>query len=236
MNEFHYEGRDLEILADMPNYHAWIMEILVRHIHGRVIEYGSGTGTFTQQLLPHAASLVAVEPSSNLLPALRSRLHLYENVEICNETLESHVALQPDNSCDTVVLINVLEHIEDDGMALRNLVRILRPNGSLLLFVPALRMLMSNLDRIHGHFRRYQKPELEAKLRATGAAIVHCSYFDSVGVASWWILNTLMGSTGFNPTLGRINDRYVVPLTKRLESFINMPFGKNLILVARKAK
>jgi len=234
MNDSNYEGRDLEVLADTSNYQAWIMGILGDHVRGRVIEYGSGTGTFTRRLLPHATSLVAVEPSRNLIAALRTRLGSHDNVEVCGETLEAHVARQNDRSCDTIVMINVLEHIEDDRAALQNLVRMLRPGGSLLLFVPALRLLMSELDRVHGHFRRYQRPELEAKVGATGAVVAHCRYFDALGVAPWFILNTVMGSTTFNPSLVRINDRYVVPLTKALESLVRMPFGKNLILVARK--
>src|SRR5664279_2656694 len=159
MNAFSYEGKDLAVLADMPNYYAWIMSILSQYIQGRVIEYGSGTGTFTERLLPYATSLIAVEPSSNLLPALRARFNSSMAVEIFNEPLESHVVRQDDNSCDTIVMINVLEHIEDDRAGLQNLVRILRPGGQLLVFVPALRLLMSKLDYIHGHFRRYHKAD-----------------------------------------------------------------------------
>lgn len=234
MNGSSYEGRDLEVLADMPNYYGWIMDVLGPHTHGRVIEYGSGTGTITQRLLPQATSVVAVEPSRNLLPALRARVGSHKMVEICNETLEVHAVRQPDNSADTIAMINVLEHIADDRAALRTLVRILKPDGSLLIFVPALRLLMSKLDRIHGHFRRYHKLELEAKVKEAGANVVHCLYFDAFGTVPWFILNTAMGSTGFNPSLVRINDRFFVPLSRAIERLIKPPFGKNLILIARK--
>jgi SAM-dependent methyltransferase len=229
-----YEGHDLDALSDMSNYYKWIMDIFAGYVRGRVIEYGSGIGTVTQRLLPMADSLVAVEPSNNLIPALSSRLHAHRQVEICNETLESHVARQEPNSCDTVVIVNVLEHIADDQMALKELIRTLRPNGSLLLFVPALRALMSRLDHIHGHVRRYQKSDLEAKVKKAGAEIIRCSYFDSIGVFPWLFLYTLMGLTKFNTRLVRFNDRYVVPVTKNLEQRIDVPFGKNLILIATK--
>jgi SAM-dependent methyltransferase len=234
MNAFSYEGKDLAVLADMPNYYAWIMSILSQYIQGRVIEYGSGTGTFTERLLPYATSLIAVEPSSNLLPALRARFNSSMAVEIFNEPLESHVVRQDDNSCDTIVMINVLEHIEDDRAALQNLVRILRPGGQLLVFVPALRLLMSKLDYIHGHFRRYHKADLEAKVKAADAVIAYCRYFDVFGAVPWFILNTILGSTRFNPTLVRVNDRYVIPMSRTIERMIRPPLGKNLILVARK--
>lgn len=234
MNGPSYEGRDLEVLADMPNYYGWIMGIIGPHIRGRVIEYGSGTGTITQRLLPYATSVVAVEPSANLIPALRARAGSQQTVEIFNDTLEVHAARQPAGSADTIVMINVLEHIEDDQAALRMLVRMLKPNGMLLIFVPALRQLMSKLDLIHGHFRRYHRPDLEAKVKHAGADIISCSYFDALGALSWFILNTAMGSTGFNPSLVRINDSVFIPLSRTIEGVIKPPFGKNLILAARK--
>jgi SAM-dependent methyltransferase len=151
------------------------------------------------------------------------------------QKLEARVAALEENSCDTIVLINVLEHIRDDQAALRELVRILRPGGCLLIFVPALAMLMSELDRVHGHFRRYHKGDLEAKLRAVPADIVHCSYFDAFGTLSWFVVNTVLRRTDFNPTLIHINDRYLVPLSRAVERLITPPFGKNLIVIAQKA-
>jgi hypothetical protein len=96
-------------------------------------------------------------------------------------------------------------------------------------------MLMSELDRVHGHFRRYHKGDLEAKLRAVPADIVHCSYFDAFGTLSWFVVNTVLRRTDFNPTLIHINDRYLVPLSRAVERLITPPFGKNLIVIAQKA-
>jgi hypothetical protein len=95
-------------------------------------------------------------------------------------------------------------------------------------------MLMSKLDRIHGHFRRYQKPELEVIVNETGVEILQCSYFDVFGTLPWFILNTVFQRTGFSPALVRINDRIFIPLSRAIEQAIKPPFGKNLILVARK--
>ncbi len=227
-----YDGRDLEVLAEMPNYYAWIMEALAPHVRGRVIEYGAGTGTITHRLLPHATSLVAVEPSKNLTAALQSRVGA--NVDVRCETLEEHAVREPDQSADTIVMINVLEHIEDDRAALRNLIRILRPGGALLLFVPALQLLMSEIDRVHGHYRRYHRADLRAKVAEAGATVIHCAYFDMFGVVPWLILNKALSSTTFNPALVRLNDRIVVPVSRAIERLFDPPFGKNLVLVARK--
>jgi SAM-dependent methyltransferase len=234
MDDVTYNGRDLEVLADMPNYYTWIMAVFAPHISGQVIEYGAGTGTISRRAAPLAEKLILVEPSKNLAEHLKLQFSGDPKFEVACDTLEHHVVHVPDAFADTVILVNVLEHIEDDGTALTRLLRILKPGGHLLIFVPALPLLMSKLDVIHGHFRRYKRPDLMDKVRTTGGTIISCRYFDILGVMPWLLLNKALGSTTFNPALVRINDRIVVPVSRFIESLHQPGFGKNLILVASK--
>jgi SAM-dependent methyltransferase len=234
MDDVTYEGRDLEVLADMPNYYAWIMASFAPYVSGRVIEYGAGTGTVSRRVAPAAEKLILVEPSKNLAAHLKMQFSSDPKFEIACDTLEHHVANAPNGSADTVILVNVLEHIEDDRGALVRLLQILKPGGHLLIFVPALPLLMSKLDLIHGHFRRYKRPDLTGKVRAAGGSIITCRYFDVLGVMPWLVLNKFLGSTTFNSTLVRFNDRIVLPVSRFIESLHEPAFGKNLILVASK--
>lgn len=234
MTEVVYEGRDLEVLEDMENYYAWIMETFAPYVSGRAIEYGAGTGNFSQQFVALADNVTLVEPSRSLSGALRARFSDTPKVSVIDESLETHIAKTMSGSFDTVLMVNVLEHIEDDRAALANLFRILRPGGHLLVFVPALQGLMSELDIIHGHFRRYHKPDLKKKIGDAGGEVQHCRYFDLAGMMPWLILNKLMGSTAFNPKLVRFHDRAIVPLSRTIERLVPVPVGKNLILVSRK--
>jgi SAM-dependent methyltransferase len=229
-----YEGRDLEVLADMPNYYSWIMETFAPHVRGDVVEFGAGSGTVSARLAPLAKTLTLVEPSDSLIGHLRARFKDAPGVTVVGEMLETYSEKMGKESVDTIVMVNVLEHIEDDRKALAKLIASVRPGGRLLIFVPALQFLMSKLDLVHGHFRRYHKPDLVTKVTAAGGNVLSCRYFDLVGVAPWFLLNKLMGSTTFNPTLVRINDNVAVPITRRIESIVPAPFGKNLILVAAK--
>jgi len=229
-----YEGRDLEVLANMPSYYSWMMDIFRFHVAGHVVEYGAGAGTISSRLLPLADKLTLVEPSQNLIAVLRRRFESFPQVEVVGAKLQAHVAQLSENSIDTMVLVNVLEHIEDDRAALNHLFRALKPAGKLLLFVPALRILMSKLDRIHGHFRRYHKGELMAKVIAAGGNVSVCRYFDLIGVVPWFVLNRLLKSTTFSPTLVYVHDRFVVPVCRVMERIVDVPFGKNLVLVASK--
>lgn len=236
MTEVTYEGDDLAVLAAMPNYYSWVMRSFAPHVRGSVIEYGAGTGTVSEHLLRSAGRLTLVEPSENLVGILRSRFSSDARVEVRAAMLESDARGRPTASADTIVLVNVLEHIEKDEDALRELLRVLRPGGKLLVFVPALRALMSKIDVLHGHFRRYHQPELREKIARAGGEVEHCRYFDLLGAAPWLILNRMLGSTTFNPALVRLNDRILVPTSRALESVFAPPFGKNLLVVAsRKA-
>ncbi|MGE4062172.1 MAG: class I SAM-dependent methyltransferase [Rhodospirillaceae bacterium] len=235
MTSHSYAGEDLEVLAAMPNYHGWIMEEFGPFICGQVVEYGAGIGTMSAHLQRRADALTLVEPSTNLFHELQRRFATASGVAVVNAPLESHVLEIAPASVDTIVLINVLEHVENDSLALRHLMNALRPSGHLLLFVPALNILMSKLDRSLGHYRRYHRQDLLAKTRAAGGAIERCRYMDAFGVLPWFFLNTLLGSMSFDPRLVRFNDRYIVPLSQRAERRVAPPFGKNLLLVARKA-
>src|SRR5580704_6549559 len=129
MNNVVYEGRDLEVLAEMPNYYSWIFETFKPYVKSRVVEYGAGSGTISARLAPLAQQLTLVEPSINLTAILRKRFGNIGKVTVVSEALENHVAGTAAGSFETVVLVNVLEHIDNDRHALAELFRILCSGG-----------------------------------------------------------------------------------------------------------
>ena len=232
---FHYEGSDLEVLFDMPHYQAWILERLAPWLSGHTVEYGAGLGAFSRHLLASGRlrRLTLVEPDVQLVDILRQRLSQRDEVDVAAADLLTHAHSLPTAGVDTIVMINVLEHIEDDAEALIALRRVLRPGGALLIFVPALPALMSELDRLLGHYRRYTRRSLRALIEGAGLTIERCDYFDLPGVLPWLVINRWMGATGFDPRLARIYDWAVVPWARRLESRHPPPLGKNLLVAAR---
>ncbi len=230
-----YEGSDLEALATLHRYQRWIVETFQPYLIGKAVEFGAGIGNISKRIRPHVLTLDLVEPSANLAPPLQQRFDGDDGVVIFQDPLEVRLPAIADKTYDTVILVNVLEHIKDDAAALDGFYRILKPGGHLLLFVPALKFLYSDLDALVGHFRRYQRPELNGRVTGAGFHIVRSRYFDTLGVAPWWLLNTMMGKTGFNPTLVGIYDAVFAPLSRGLEGLAPPPFGKNILLVARRA-
>lgn len=234
--EVEYGGEDLEILASLFRYRRWIMDGMVPHLEGRVAEIGAGIGSFSADILavPRVDRLDLVEPSQPLVDHLGKRFASDPRVAVLSRMCEAWVADAAEASYDCVVMINVLEHIEDDRAALDGIWRALRPGGKLLLFVPAMAFLYSELDRFYGHYRRYELPGLARLAESAGFTMLDSRYFDILGVLPWLILNTWMGKTDFKPGMVKLYDRIGVPLTRALESVVRPPFGKNILLVAQR--
>lgn len=229
-----YEGADLEALSALHRYQNWIVELFKPTLHGETVEFGAGTGSISSRLLSAVDRLTLVEPSSQLIPKLHERFDGEDRVDIVAKTLEKWAVETPDHRYDCVVMVNVLEHIENDREAVQELFRVLRPGGHLMIMVPALQMLFSKLDTYYGHYRRYDMPMLRSVVDGPGFQIVDSRYFDIIGVVPWYVLNTLMGAVTFNPKLMKIYDAFCVPVTKAMESVVKPPLGKNIVLTARK--
>jgi SAM-dependent methyltransferase len=132
----------------------------------------------------------------------------------------------------TVVAVNVLEHIEQDSAALRSLARLVEPGGRIVLWVPGYMQLYGEFDRRVGHVRRYTPATLRAAI--TGANLVPTDIrpVNMLGGVAWWLAVRRGGVGSPRPQLVRIYDRFVVPVTKLLESRIAPPFGQSIFGVA----
>jgi 2-polyprenyl-3-methyl-5-hydroxy-6-metoxy-1,4-benzoquinol methylase len=229
-----YFGKDLEAMSFADNYHRWIVDEFTPYLGAHVAEVGAGIGNFSEFLVQAGTQrLSAFEPSSNMYPMLQEKFEHVSTVDTYNcffeETSEKFAA-----SFDAVAYVNVLEHIENDRLALEHAHQTLKQNGHLLIFVPALKFLFSDLDKKVGHFRRYNKQELIDVVSVAGFKIEELRYFDVMGIIPWYIAFVLLKQTtsGTNVTL---YDRVVVPFMRRVERLVTPPIGKNLLLVARKA-
>ncbi len=231
-----YGGEYLEAQRSLKRYRAWVLAELAPYIGETVAEIGAGLGSYTEALLEFAQRLDLVEPSRKLLPKLTRRFGDADKVTVFPETAETWLRRMPENTYDTLVMINVLEHIKDDSEVLHGVFRVLRPGGHVVLFVPALPFLFSPVDRLVGHYRRYRIEELKARTRTAGFEIVMARYFDLLGVVPWWIVHTVMGVTRFHGDLLAVYDSIGVPTTRLLERLIAPPIGKNVVLAAQRPK
>ncbi len=233
-SQLSYPGRDLEAMDLAANYHRWILDIFRPFLGRNIVEVGAGSGGFSHLLLELSpASLTLVEPSAEMFPRLQGVMAGQTNTKLCN-ALFATVAATISPRPDSIVYINVLEHIQDDAGELKTVYNTLAPGGRAFIFVPALPRLFSRLDSQIGHFRRYTKKGLEAKVTAAGFAVQSSRYFDFLGIAPWWLKYRLLGSTRVEPGAVKLYDSLVVPLARPLETLIHPPVGKNILLIAQK--
>jgi SAM-dependent methyltransferase len=239
-NPSRYEGQDLEALADLPHYTGWILRGFAQHLRGRTLEVGAGTGNFSARYVDAVDEAVLLEPARNLYPTLRARFWGKPHVQVVSGLLEEWITRSParggpgERPFDAAVMVNVLEHIGDDHGTLQHLGELLRPGGKLLIFVPALAWLYGSLDALVHHYRRYSRSTLAQAVGRAGLEILSLRYFDLAGVLPWFITGRLLRQRKFSARAARLYDRLIVPLESRLERWLPLPLGKNLMCVAQR--
>jgi SAM-dependent methyltransferase len=231
-----FSAADAELAATLDNldgannYAGWIFELIQPHLGDEVLEVGAGHGTFTEMLARQAKRVVASDISERCVSRLRERFSGQDSVEVLHGSVDSAAALGP---FDSVILINVLEHIEDDDGTLRDLRgRLLRPGGRVVLWVPAFWLLYSDFDRKIGHYRRYRRPGLRTQLEDAGYEVQDIRYVNAVGAVAWLVLARLLRRTPTHGTPVKVFDRYFVPVLERLERRWHPPFGQSVLAVA----
>jgi len=222
----------LERLAVAPRFNRWMYDRLARWIGETVIEVGSGIGNLSQFLVDRRR-LMLTDTESAYRAFLERRFANRPNVEVRSLTLPDIPAHLTADPFDSVVCLNVLEHIEQDGEALDAMRRLLRPGGTLVLLVPALPALSGELDRALGHWRRYTPDLLRSRFAAAGLAMRHLEYFNLAGMPGWWFVGRVLRRSLIPARSLRLYDA-LVPLF-RLERFLPLRLGQSLIAIGVRA-
>jgi len=224
----------LDIASDAaPNYLRWIADLCSPYLGHDVMDVGAGHGAITE-LLAEGRSVLATDLSDSCIAAMQQRFSAAPNVEVRKADLRELDPAELGRSFDSVVLINVLEHIEDDAGTLADLKRFLRPGGRLVIYVPALNGLYGPWDRKVGHFRRYSKWRLREVVAAAGLELSELHYANLLAIPAWFAFSRF--SAGSNDDPGgslSIWDRTGVPLSRTIETRVRPPVGLNLLCVAR---
>jgi len=223
----------LESLDQAHNYAAWIFSLIEPHLGKEVLEIGSGHGSLTALLAERVGTgrVVASELSARCVDVLRARYADRPGVEVVQADA---VAAAGKGPFDAIVMVNVLEHIEDDLATVRQLADGLRRGGRLILWVPAFQALYSEYDRAIGHQRRYRAGSLGALVKSAGLEVEELHYVNAVGAIAWWVIAKALGRRPTTSGRVRIYDSAVVPALRRLEAHARPPFGQSVFCVARR--
>ena len=237
-NEFNKSYSGVEKLFDtelgMPNYNLNIVRKIQKEFgnsknkknNPKILDFGAGVGTLAKifnESWSIKVECVEIDPIQRV-ELSRIGLINFPSLKACNKKYEY------------IYSSNVLEHIEDDLLALKELYETLHQGGVLVIYVPALPFLFSNFDESVGHFRRYTKKSLEKKISQVGFSYFKSEYCDSIGILGSLIVKYFGYDEvlGQNKVLLRIYDKYIFPISRVLDIFLKKFIGKNLLVICVK--
>lgn len=234
-----YVGKDLEAMSFAVNYHRWILDEFRPFLGKRFVEVGAGTGSFSELLLDEKPEEISIIEPSEMFEHLKQNVAQFES----DAKINLHQAIFADvrqeiasgSKPDSILYVNVLEHIEDDENELKMIYETLDTGGKCFIFVPALMSLYGEFDRKIGHFRRYAKKEIAEKCAAVGFRVVKLKYFDFAGVFPWYVKYKMLKSDSLEAGAVALYDKIAVPLVSKIENLLPAPIGKNILLIVEKS-
>lgn len=226
----------LELFAHAGHFNRWMYDAIAPWCTGELLEIGSGIGNMSYFFLEKRTPVVLSDLRTDYCMILERRFGLENEKGIFRIDLSAAdpAAAHPDlyGRFDTVVALNVIEHIEDDGLAIRNCKRLLRPGGRLVVLVPAYQGLYNQLDIELAHFRRYTKKKINALLIREGMEPLHTRYFNTVGIFGWWFAGSLQKRKLISTGQLKLYNK-LIPLFRLVDKITRHIAGLSVIAVAK---
>lgn len=232
-----YGYSTLESISGADKFNRWMYETIRPFCKGRILEIGGGIGNISQCFLAEGKELVVTELQEEYCDIIRNRF-------AGNENLKEVIALDivdPEfetkyrtffGTFDTVFALNVVEHIADDRKAIANCKKLLKPGGNLIILVPAFQSLFNHFDTALGHFRRYTAKTLLPVFEANQLPVVHCQYFNLIGMAGWWVSGSLLRKKVIPEGQMKLYN-FFVPVFRIIDKITNKWLGLSVIMVGK---
>jgi len=223
----------LQRMRKLRRYNQWVFSKFQPFLGKRVLEIGSGIGNITKFLMDREL-VIATDVEPKYRTHLRNTFGQYKKFLIDNfDVARSDIERYRSYRIDSIICFNVLEHIDKDEEALKNIFDLLEPGGRLLLFTPSHGWLYGSLDRNLGHQRRYEREDLKKKLSRAGFKAIQMEYFNRIGILGWFLNGKILRRKKLPSFQLRIYN-LLIPLFK-IADLLPFPFGTSLIAIAEKS-
>jgi len=220
---------ELKFFDAAKNWRKYQFKIISKYIQRNVLEVGPGTGNNLKYYKNKASIITLLEINKKLARSLKKKFYKNKKIKILNSNIHSIK-----KKFDTIMYMDVLEHIKTDKKEIKKAINLLNPGGYLIIFVPAFQVLYSNFDRDIGHVRRYRKFFFFNLAKKYKIKLIELKYFDSIGLI-FAIINRLVGTNNQNNVgLGiKIWNNFIF-LSKFFDFILKNMFGKSLLCVLKK--
>ncbi len=236
MDSFHYVGEELDIFAHARNWKGYWSSQVAQSIAGDVLEVGAGIGANTAVLKASAGpvrSWTALEPDPDLAGRLEKTLSADPATAGCIPRVGTTHTFKAEPLFDSLLYIDVLEHIAEDRQELEQAAALLRPGGHIVVLAPTHQWLYTPFDEAIGHFRRYSKTTLKA-CGPAACQLINMRYLDSLGMLASMANHFFLHQS--QPKLGQILfwDRWLVPPSRLVDRLLFHTVGKSILAIWRK--
>lgn len=222
--------KTLESMSLAHWYNRWILKKISNYLKGDILEVGCGIGNFTGKLTGFGR-VTAIDIDSQHLKDTKN--YLQKKAEIGYGDIEKPEYFFREKKFDSIVCVNVLEHIENDQRALKNMYSLLKDGGFLILLVPAHEFLYGKIDKSIGHFRRYNKDSLKKILIQSSFQINKMRILNLLGAIGWFVSSRLFSESIVDENKLKIFN-LIAPFILPIEDIIEPPFGTSILVIAKK--
>lgn len=227
----------LERISEAPRFNEWMYNTIRSYLVGEILEIGCGIGNISSYAVKDGKSITLSDYDATYLSFLKAKFHGYLNVK---DIIELDLAKSEfkkefahiSGSFDTIFLLNVLEHIENDIAAVNNLQYLLKAGGKLIILVPSYSFLYSDMDRLLGHYRRYTIPSLTQVIHKNNLLVINAFHFNLLGMAGWYWNKLFRQGEISQEKMSLFNK--LVPFGKLLDKLFLNKVGLSTIIVASK--
>lgn len=220
----------LESMSQAVWYNQWTLSKFRKYLTGDILEVGCGIGNFTYDLTKFG-KVWAIDINKEYVAKTEQKVDGKAQVGLGD--IEKGEYFFNDRKFDIIICLNVLEHIRDDQSVLNNLFRLLKPEGMLILLIPAHQFLYGAIDSSIDHFRRYDKSEINNRLKKVGFSIIKSRRLNFLGAIGWLINGRIFKKNTIDDTKIKIFN-IIAPLILPLENLIEPPFGTSILVIAKK--
>ncbi len=233
--ELDLEGQaTLEAIAAAPRFNEWMYKVTSRNLKGRILEIGSGIGNISEQFLRDGRSLMLSDIRENYCAQLEQAFGHEPTCLGVRQIDLVHPQFSTEytdllGSFDGIFALNVVEHIENDGLAIRNARLLLRDGGRLVILVPAYQALYNGFDRALEHYRRYTEGGLRKVFSTEKLTIMHSQYFNLAAIAGWWFSGNVLKKETIPTGQMRLYNA-LVPIFKLADMFVFNRVGISVIV------
>ena len=223
-----YPGAELDSFDKASVWRKYIFWIIKNYIKGFTLEVGAGIGSFTSNYKSLASNITLSEIDTDNLNFIK------EKFKTDNFNFTSDYTKNINKNFDTIMYLNVLEHIEKDNKEIEDAFKKLNPNGYLIVLVPAHNKLYSKFDKAVGHFKRYDI-DFFKNIKIQKSKLIKLCYLDAAGYFLYY-LNKIFFKEEVYPSKIKILiwDKIFTPLTFFLDKILMYKFGKNILYVIQK--